>query len=258
LLSLAKSNPRQAFAESLSWAEWAALPAETRALVERPFSAMAEYVVHHACSPGATNRSLAVSRHLVLEGQTYQAQVFGGLARIGSKSQMPVRGFVLSNLAVLCDRSIEPLKSADLEAAQVMLSQAEFVPNHEEAQGPSESLLYGGRIYRLDRHQAGQLRALDATAAQSLHPRSYALALAAGLNSTGDRLNSPRALKAAALASADWPRQGSPFRWVRPIQLCAERQIPFPIFHTEKRGWSGQTHRSSFRKHKSTMSRRVH
>src|SRR5262249_17038108 len=114
---LLRENPEGAFAKSLSWNEWAALPKNVQDLVEQPFSRTVDFQVLPNCPPreGAVNN--IHSHQIVIDGEAHDAFVYGSNALMTSKEGMPARGFLLDGLAVLADQPFERLAGENLKAA---------------------------------------------------------------------------------------------------------------------------------------------
>ena len=105
------ADPASALAESVSRAEYAALPEELLPYFERPFNATANLRVLPVCSePGH-----APDRVLEMDGRSWQASVFG--QRVGQMTleDTPLHGITLDGLAAVAEFPLETVESSDAE-----------------------------------------------------------------------------------------------------------------------------------------------
>ncbi len=110
LLALLDTDPARALAESLSFADYAALPAELRPYYERPFAALAALDVIPNCGdPSAEGPSLLL-RH---EGRHYSAVATGTRVAASSRAARPLHGFILGDRALVADTPLAILAPAD-------------------------------------------------------------------------------------------------------------------------------------------------
>lgn len=184
LAKLMVENPREAFAQSLSWADWRALPEEIRALVERPFSEVVELSVRPVCRPMDASLPNAHPHRVLLAGEWRDAYMFGRRTEARSKVGLPVRGFELDGKVVLSDEGVERISNEDLAAVE------ELFPNEtngrswitgEPAGANGRRVLIGGRIYDLaSEEEENRVASLVAKAEASLHPKAMSIALGAG------------------------------------------------------------------------------
>ena len=189
LRELIKSNPAAAMAESLSWSEWASLPAELQPLVERPFSQRVDLQVLPDCPPG--ERHGKNIQRVFMDGEWRTAHVFGARQKLRTKSGLPARGLVLDGEVVLAESGVERLTGADLSAAREIFG----------ATGNTDrAVLLGGELLEISSDEKeSELREVVTAAEKSLHPNS--LVMAAGTIATLD-LESTK--KISAIASSTW------------------------------------------------------
>ena len=121
---LIRENPAQAIAESLSFSEWAALPAAIRAVVERPFSITSDYHYYPVCAPEGVATPPHTPDHIadidMGDGRSPAAYVYGKNAGLMSKRGLPMQGIELGSQAALRDGSCQPLSDQDLAVARTM------------------------------------------------------------------------------------------------------------------------------------------
>ncbi|MBN8459673.1 MAG: PKD domain-containing protein [Verrucomicrobia bacterium] len=140
---LIQENPEQAIAESITYAEWDALPAEIQALVEKPFSMVADYAFYPVCGdghslpPGAPEYVAELSTP---GGQTLKTYVFGTRLEHMSKRRLPVQGIALDGMAALRPETLQPLSDADLAAVRRMFGA------EQAAGGGPLTAIAGGRL----------------------------------------------------------------------------------------------------------------
>lgn len=116
LLALMESDPARALAESVSFAEYEALPDALRPFYEKPFHAVADFEVLPVC--GETHTSTAApSAHTVqllrLDGASYPAVRAGERAAAFSRTGAPLHGFTLNGRAVVAETPLAILSAAD-------------------------------------------------------------------------------------------------------------------------------------------------
>ena len=115
MLTLIQENPQLALEEALSYSEFAALPAEVRAHVERPFSATADLLALPVCriAPGAPVPDKATDHQLVMGGKSYAVTAFGRRQTIDTKEATPVQGITLGGYAAVREDTFQAVDSAD-------------------------------------------------------------------------------------------------------------------------------------------------
>ena len=145
---LIRENPQQALAEALSYSEWESLPPEIQALVEKPFTIVADYQFYPVCGnggflpPGTPSHIAELS---LPDGSSLEAFAFG--QRIGhmSKRRLPVQGISLDGIAALREETLQPVHAADLA------SLARSLPNGNDiiGEGPVHAVA-GGRLFAFE------------------------------------------------------------------------------------------------------------
>jgi hypothetical protein len=117
MLQLIRENPEQALQESLRFDEYAALPPEIRARVERPFSARAQYEYLPVCQgpdgqlpPEDLDH---ISTLFFADGAQAQAFTFGQRLAMTSKHSLPASGVVLDGVAALHDSAIREVAESE-------------------------------------------------------------------------------------------------------------------------------------------------
>lgn len=147
---LIRENPEQALKESLRLDEYAALPQEVRALVERPFSAAASYDYYPVCgAPAGTPDHFSV---LQLSDGDFDAYTFGRRGAVMSKRSLPVQGITLDGAAALWDTALRELGPSELAVARQMFPNAQpdaarSFATCEVITGEPVAALGGGKIY---------------------------------------------------------------------------------------------------------------
>lgn len=205
---LMKSNPRAALAAALSWSDWAALPAELQTLVERPFSDQVEFQLLPDCPP--IDHDGQNQRRIFLEGQWRRAHVFGSKEKMTSKLNLPARGIVFGEEAVLADDAVEAVSGADLETVRELFPAGgrpgvSWLSNRAVS-ADARTILLGGAVYDLaSEEEEHSVTRLLADAEQSLHPNSVAMALSVGAAGGGTIAFDLESAKASALvANSTW------------------------------------------------------
>ena len=183
MVGLIRGNPRQAIAESLSWAEWERLPEEVRALVERPFSMVADYAYYPVCLPPGTMPLAGIPTYVaelnLPDGRSLQAFVYGTRSDLGSKRRLPVQGIELDGVAALRPEPLQVLPEADVEVARRSLDAAQADSGRCFSSGVEAGLeavhaLVGGRLVILSSNETA-LAANERLAAAESRPGPVAL-----------------------------------------------------------------------------------
>ena len=208
---LMRENPAQALAQSLSFSEWFALPAELRPLVERPFSEVVDFQVLPSCPP----REGAVENHIhphriTIGDQAFEGFLFGAKAKMTSKENLPARGIMLDGAIVLAEASFERLEDAERPAAEQIFPRGHALgiswTTGQPVGANSRTILLGGALYDLasDDEESALADAL-LTAERSLHPKAMAMALSAGRAAAGTiAFSVDDAKKQALVANSTW------------------------------------------------------
>ena len=127
LLRLMETDPEQALAASLSFADYAALPTELRPHVERPFSLRGDLHVYPVCATGEAGHdgppepmARRASWRVQAEGEAKEWPAFptGGRAGISSKKGVALQGFELQGQAVLRSEVLQVLDAVNASAAR--------------------------------------------------------------------------------------------------------------------------------------------
>ncbi|MGZ5545410.1 MAG: hypothetical protein ACXWIU_12105, partial [Limisphaerales bacterium] len=207
---LMRENPSEAFARSLSWAEWLALTENIRPLVEKPFSEKVDFQVLPSCPPIGEAVNKVHPYRVSFEGESHDAFVYGSTATMTSKEELPARGFLLDGQVVLGDEPFEKLQGDNLNAAlQLYPRGAPKGVSYLSGQpigADGESILLGGKIYELaSQAEESELADVLSTAAKSFNPKSIVMALAAGTAASGTIAFSVDAAKKEVLtANSTW------------------------------------------------------
>jgi hypothetical protein len=232
MAKLMRKDPAAALAQSLSWAEWLALPDDIRGLVERPFSDTVDFEVLPNCPPleGAINQ--IHPHHIVMGGEAYDGYVFGLKSKMTSKKSMPANGIVLDHAVVLADASFERIRPHDLPAV------SQIFPR-ESAAGVSwtsgrpvgaegRTILLGGALYDLasDDEESALADAL-LNAERSLHPKSIAMALTAGTGTIAFSVDAAK--KEAQVANSLWTETSKRMLAVRLSYSSAPTSYSFAL-----------------------------
>ncbi|OYW71073.1 MAG: hypothetical protein B7Z37_28750, partial [Verrucomicrobia bacterium 12-59-8] len=115
---LIREDPRQAIAEALSFEQWAALPKEIQALVEKPFSVVADYEYYPICVPPGERRPEGAAEYVaklsMSDGSSLEAFVYGQRRGLMSKKNLPVQGISLDGTAAVRDGVFQTVSSGEL------------------------------------------------------------------------------------------------------------------------------------------------
>jgi hypothetical protein len=156
MVRLIRENPEQALAESLSFAEWDRLPEEVRALVEKPFSMVADYSYLPVCLPPGSDPVPDAPNYVaelsLPDGKSLQAFVYGARSDLGSKRRLPVQGIALDGLAALRPETLHVLPDADVAVARRTFDAAQAdggrsFASGEIVGGDAVHALAGGRLF---------------------------------------------------------------------------------------------------------------
>lgn len=109
MLKLMAEDPARALAESISWSEYADLPEVLLPYFEKPFNTLATLEVLLVCdAPGREPL-----RQLLLDGRTYEANIFGARLAQSSKTASPLSGITLDDRAVVAEDVLRVLSAED-------------------------------------------------------------------------------------------------------------------------------------------------
>ena len=212
---LIRDDPRRALAEALRFDEWAALPDEIQAEVEKPFSAMGAYTYYPICREPGTRlqpgeptffASLAMP-----DGSSLQAYPYGRRDGVFSKRTLPVQGIALNGLAAMRDGPLQIVDAAELAVVKELFpdGQADIARSVVTGLPVGKTAAYavaGGRLYAFtDRAEAenldSQLAELDAKPG----PFAASSVLAdSGYAAANGSLNLPQVQTMAVAQSSAW------------------------------------------------------
>ncbi len=136
---LIQRDPERAIQESLSLAEWNALPPELRPYVEQPFSVVADVEVMIACGPDVSETSIQTT---LPNGNRLKTYVYGRRSGLSTKHGVPVQGIQIDGLGALRPEIFQRLDAADETVALGLYPVALSDPG-----GDSVATLAGGRIF---------------------------------------------------------------------------------------------------------------
>jgi len=212
---LIREDPRRALAAALRFDEWAVLPDEIKAEVERPFSAEGAYTYYPICrepgtplQPGEPTFTASLT---MPDGSNLQAFPYGRRDGVFSKRSLPVQGISLNGLAAMRDGPLQIVAPAELATLRKSFPDGQADMSRSIASGTEvgENATYaisGGRIYVFaDRAEAEkldtQLAELDAkpgpfAASALLADSAYAAA--------NGSLNLPQVQTTAVAQSSAW------------------------------------------------------
>jgi hypothetical protein len=136
---LIRTNPEQAIREALTLSEWKALPPEMKALVEEPFSAVANVEVLISCGEGISETTITTEFPNTGSMETY---VYGRRNGVRSKNRTPVQGIRLGDVGALREEIFQPVDAAGETAALSLYPVAVADPG-----GESVAALAGGKLF---------------------------------------------------------------------------------------------------------------
>jgi hypothetical protein len=143
---LIRTDPERAIQESLSLSEWSMLPPEIQALVEQPFSTVANVEVLIACGENFSETSITTEFPDAGKMETY---VYGRRGGVASKVGIPVQGIRVGDVGALREHIFQSLETDDEQTALMLY------PVAVEKQGEeSVAALAGGRIFYFENSSA--------------------------------------------------------------------------------------------------------
>ncbi len=148
---LIREEPEAALKEALRLDEYDVLPENLRALVERPFSAVAAYDYYPVCgAPVGTADHVA---ELSLPDGKFDAYTYGRRAGVMSKRSIPVQGVTLDGAAALHTSALRELEASEIATAKKLFPNAQADPTRsflsgEVIAGEPIVALAGGRLYQ--------------------------------------------------------------------------------------------------------------
>ncbi|MEK7951055.1 PKD domain-containing protein [Luteolibacter soli] len=113
MLQWIAADPKQALEQAVTLAEYEALPEPLKPLYERPFVAMATLRVLPVCVEGGPAEPMRV---LEMEGQSWQASVFGRRQQQVTKEGTPLAGITLDGVAAIDEQAFVPVASKEVAA----------------------------------------------------------------------------------------------------------------------------------------------
>lgn len=119
LKTLIQTDPRAALARALPWTLRNKMPQEVAPLLEQRVSALAEYSVKGArMAPESRVKVAPVQRHAVIDGQIYEAYVYGRREWLGSKNDLPVEGIAVDQSLAILERPVRELETGEPQPAR--------------------------------------------------------------------------------------------------------------------------------------------
>ena len=210
---LIRDDPAQAIAEAVSFEQWSALPEQVQAIVEKPFSVVANYAFYPVCTPPDGVRPAGAPEYVaelhLKDGTQLEAFVYGQRRELTSKRELPVQGISLGGAAAIRDGVFQRVSARDLSTKAGTFALAQRDAGHSFATGKAivgepVYALAGGRAFvfsdaaELQRVSA-QIATLDAKPGRVA--ASSRLAMPMGAAGAGGELNMG-ALEAFAAAEA--------------------------------------------------------
>lgn len=184
MLQLMREHPQRALEESLNWHAWAALPASIHALVEEPFSAMADFEVE--MDDASTGPSLESDRRcrVVLRGTRFNASVYGRRLHLATKHAVPLQGILLGDQVALWESAVRHLAGEDMAVARRRFSNGSAPTRSWWSGQPlgdnARAALCGGKLYWFASEAEAQAFADTlASAEKGLGPNTVREAMAA-------------------------------------------------------------------------------
>jgi hypothetical protein len=129
LLGMFASDQQGVLAHSLSFDEYTRTPEELLPLVEKPFSAVADYTCVPVCPGGAAlpprGGQLVPNDMTLPDGDRLKVYTFGARREIGSKRDLPVQGVALEGMAVMRDGVFQRVLPGEVRAVERMFESAQ-------------------------------------------------------------------------------------------------------------------------------------
>jgi PKD repeat protein len=158
MAALIESDPEEALRQAVSLEDYESLPAELRAEVEEPFSALANVRVLPVCvAPEQRGvRGDAIIRLTeIADRDALHSYVFGRRAALDTKENSPVQGIRLGTAAALRAEVFQPLDPREIAAAEAKYPNANpradrcFATGHPLGTD-TITALSGGKIFRFE------------------------------------------------------------------------------------------------------------
>ena len=212
---LIREDPRRAVADALTFDQWAALPDEMKAEVERPFSVSSDYTYYPICQgPGAqlqAGEPTFVATLAMPDGSSLQTFSYGRREGVMSKRALPVQGITLAGMAAMRDGALQIVQAAELDTVRTLFpdgraDMTRSLTSGSPVGGNAVYALSGGRLYAFASQEEAQV--LDSKLAElDALPGPFAasslLAASADL-SGGGTLNLPGIEVQALAQSSSW------------------------------------------------------
>ena len=212
---LIREDPRRAVTDALTFDQWAALPDEMKAEVERPFSVSSDYTYYPICHEPGTQLQAGEPAYVATlampDGSSLQTFSYGRREGVMSKRALPVQGITLAGAAAMRDGTLQIVGAAELTTVRTLFpdGQADMtrsLTSGTPVDGSAVYALSGGRLYAFASQKEAQ--ALDSKLAElDALPGPFAasslLAASADL-SGGGSLNIPQIEVQALAQSSSW------------------------------------------------------
>ena len=209
MLRLMREQPARALEQAVTWSEWAALPADLRALVERPFSETADLSVVPDERPVNARTTPWPTYRVELRGEWLDVFVYGRRETMSTKLGTPLQGIRLEQQLALWESPALALAAPDLAAAQTVLpdgsDRAQSWLTGQPINGEPVAALLGGKIhYFADAGEVAQVAAVIADAEALPGPHTVAGAMAAATGGFGGTFNAKAFTTGSSLAKSLW------------------------------------------------------
>ena len=213
--NLIRSNSARAVAEGLHFDEWAVLPAEIQAEVEKPFSVTGAYTYYPICrepgSPVQLGESNFFASLTLPDGSILQAFPHGRRDGVFSKRTVPMQGIALGGLAAMRDGPLQIIDAAELPVVRSWFPNGQVDMDRSVASGVEvgETPTYvvaGGRIYAFANREEAEKIDSELAELDSKPGPFAASSLLADSNYTASNgsLNLPQVQSMAAARSTAW------------------------------------------------------
>ena len=107
------ADPEQALAQSISFAEYEALPEELKPWFERPFAEIANLRIMPVCAEGAGREPMRI---LEMDGKSWDASVYGWRNQQVTKENTPLVGISLGGLAAISENAFVAVATDEADA----------------------------------------------------------------------------------------------------------------------------------------------
>ena len=170
---LIREEPRRAIDQALGFNEWAALPDEVKAEVERPFSMSADYTYLPICrEPGAPTKPgepTFIATLSMPDGSSLQTFTYGRREGVFSKRSIPAQGIALGGLAAMRDGPLQIVDGTELDTVRTLFPDGQkdmgrSLTTGSKIEDEPVYALVGGRLYAFSSVEEAQ--ALDSKLAE--------------------------------------------------------------------------------------------